>query len=44
MDCPRCGSENVHWEIVEEIEGKGFVWEAECKEKECDWQDTKYVF
>lgn len=24
MDWPRCGSENVHWEVVEVVEGKGY--------------------
>jgi uncharacterized Zn finger protein len=42
LDCPRCGSEKVRWEVVEVVEGKGYVWEAECQE--CDWEDTKYEF
>ncbi|MED3747594.1 MULTISPECIES: hypothetical protein [Geobacillus] len=41
MECPRCGAE-THWEVVEIVEGKGYVWEAECDE--CGWEDSKYEF
>lgn len=42
IECLHCGSENAQWEIVDVVEGKGYVWEAFCKE--CEWEDTGYEF
>lgn len=37
MECPRCSAE-AHREVVEVVEGKGYVWEAVCDE--CGWEDA----
>ena len=41
IECPRCGEETAEYEIVDVVEGKGYVWEAKC---ECGWEDTRYEF
>lgn len=42
IECPHCGYENAQWEILDVVEGKGYIWVTRCDE--CNWEDAGYEF